>query len=255
MTPARVPPPGVRVEHITMESDTIVVASEPIPTRRAALHRIRVASPFQRYFSELTILEGHFVGVRCRRPGRPPGNYEVDLRFANAEPVRVHRIPWRWLAAAVAVAMLGAGAIAWSWRSGPAVPDLIFVAGLLASVAGLLVLIETARRATTSLEIRSLHGDIPLAGTTAGLGQLRVDTAFLAELRRHTDAARLARPQARHAFLCDEMREHHRLRELGVLSDAEYEAGKRRVLAAHSAERAPAPGQAGGPAPATSSRG
>jgi hypothetical protein len=47
------------------------------------------------------------------------------------------------------------------------------------------------------------------------------------------NAAKAERPQERPQFLRDEMREHHRLRELGVLSEEQYEQSKARILASH----------------------
>ncbi len=43
-----------------------------------------------------------------------------------------------------------------------------------------------------------------------------------------------SRSQPKQHFLCDSMREHHRLRELGVLSQSEYEQSKAHILAQHS---------------------
>lgn len=45
--------------------------------------------------------------------------------------------------------------------------------------------------------------------------------------------AKAARPQRPTHFLRDEMREHNRLQGLNVLSEAQYSAGKARILQAH----------------------
>ena len=67
----------------------------------------------------------------------------------------------------------------------------------------------------------------------AGIGRATIDAAFLAALIDSIHAASAERAQAPKTFLCDEMREHHRLHQLGILADAEYEAAKSRILAAH----------------------
>lgn len=51
---------------------------------------------------------------------------------------------------------------------------------------------------------------------------------------KNINAAKLARPQPKPQWFRDEMREHHRLRELKVLSEEAYEMSKRKILAAHS---------------------
>ena len=51
---------------------------------------------------------------------------------------------------------------------------------------------------------------------------------------RHVQIAIRARRSTRGAHLRDEIREHLRLREAGVLSEQDYEASKRRILARHA---------------------
>ena len=64
-----------------------------------------------------------------------------------------------------------------------------------------------------------MHGDATLVSVTGGIGSARAGKKFFVELIKSINAAKLARPQAKQQLLRDEMREHHRLRELGVLSE------------------------------------
>jgi hypothetical protein len=52
-------------------------------------------------------------------------------------------------------------------------------------------------------------------------------------LSRRVADARARAPQSRQQFLRDELREHRRLFEEGVLPEPVYEAGKQRILKAH----------------------
>ena len=80
------------------------------------------------------------------------------------------------------------------------------------------------RRTTESLEFVSMHGGATLVSVTGGIGSARAGKKFFIELIKSINAAKAARPQERPQLLRDEMREHHRLRELGVLSEEQYEA-------------------------------
>jgi hypothetical protein len=53
-------------------------------------------------------------------------------------------------------------------------------------------------------------------------------------LSAHLRIAVAARRPAKALHLRDEMREHARLHEAGVISKVEYEGGKARILAAHA---------------------
>ena len=61
----------------------------------------------------------------------------------------------------------------------------------------------------------------------------RAGKQFFVELIKSINAAKAERPQERPQFLRDAMREHHRLRELGVISEEQYEHSKARILASH----------------------
>ena len=78
-----------------------------------------------------------------------------------------------------------------------------------------------------------MHGEATLASVTGGIGSARNGKKFFVELIKNINAAKSARPQGKQQFLRDEMREHHRLRELGVLTEQQYEESKARILAAH----------------------
>ena len=109
-------------------------------------------------------------------------------------------------------------------------PMLVSAVTLVAAVGAILMFL---RRTTESLEFVSAHGGATLLSVTGGIGSARAGKAFFVELIKSINAAKVARPQPRAQLLRDEMREHHRLRELGVLSEEEYEASKARILASH----------------------
>lgn len=222
-----------RVEHVTIESREEIVSDPGAQPRRTTLRRCLLVSHRSACVTELSILQGHYLGVRSVRADGKAREYQFDLRFARPAPVREHHVPWAWLAGAAAVALLGAGALAWAWSSGASVREPFVVAGFFSVVIGIVALVASARRATTSLQVRSVHGNAPLVGVTDGLGSFRQDSGFFAELGSCTEAARRARPQEKQAYLCDQMREHYRLHQLGVLTDHQYESSKARILAAH----------------------
>jgi hypothetical protein len=225
-------PGRIRVEHVTMETADEGVAP-PEETTRAALRTCVIEGPFRQPGGELTILDGHYLGVRSVHPGKGPCEYQLDLRFARPGQVRVHRIPWGWLGVATFLAALGAAALAFAASRGLDGAAIFLIVGLAALAASPLAGYAAARSAMTLVEIRSVHGDAPIARVCGQVGRARIDGAFADELAGHIEAARRARPQDRKQFLCDLMREHHRLRSLGILGEEEYEAGKARILAAH----------------------
>ena len=88
-------------------------------------------------------------------------------------------------------------------------------------------------RTHDTIELLSVHGRAVLAEITGNVGISRATGDFVAEIGRRTADARAQQRQSKQQFLRDELREHRRLFEDGVLGEAAYEAGKRRILQAH----------------------
>lgn len=182
---------------------------------------------------ELTVLEGHHLRVRSSGARGARVDYEFDLRFADPTPVRMRSVPWAWILVAAILVATGLGALLYAW---PALRDFLGT-----TAAGWLVLVLVAaaggfvglRWTVESLQLVSAHGRAPLVSVSGRLGSSGRHRKAFADLSQHVPAARNARPQKEPKFLRDEMREHYRLRELGVFSDEVYERSKAAILAAH----------------------
>lgn len=224
--------PAIRAEHICLESDEPVVAARPCAT--AGGPTLKVVSNLRGCETELTIGGDHRLAIRSRRRRQPLRQYVVDLRFVDAEPVVERRVAWRCWQATAALAALGA---LWYWP-GPQLSDPVWQqAGLQASIGLLTAALCTGLfawyRTRETIELRSRHGGALLAEVTGSLGCSRAAGDFIAEMGRRIEAARSQAGQTRQQVLRDEMREHHRLWNEGVLSDTRYDASKRRILQAH----------------------
>ena len=100
------------------------------------------------------------------------------------------------------------------------------VAAVCAGIIALYLTRET-------IELRSVHGRALLVEITGSLGSSKVTRDFLENLVKRIDDVRAGAKQSKPHFLRDEMREHRRLWEAGILSDAAYDSSKRRILQAH----------------------
>jgi hypothetical protein len=222
-----------RVEHITLDGDAEIGATPTEQPDRTILHGYAFASRPDGCIVELAILEGHHLGVSRVRPGSGPCRFQFDLRFANPRPVRVRRLAWAWLIVASSLAGFAGGELASVWSAGGSALSPGMIHGALAVVFSIIALYVAYMRTTESIELRSAHGNATLVSVTGCVGSSRHCKQVFVELIRNIIAARLARPQPQPQFLRDEMREHFRLHQLGILSDQEYDASKARILAAH----------------------
>lgn len=229
-------PIRARAEHISLETSQDDVSSNAHKQRprRKPRFEYTLNSKLRGCTTQLAILEDHFLSVQLVRPDCTPTKYEFDLRFANTKPVIVRHVAWFWMALAVSLAALAAGALWMFWPETAAdwltpVP-MTALSALLAATASVFMFI---RRTTESLEFTSVHGGVTLVSVMGAVGSTRNGKTFFVELIKSINAAKAARQQRPQQFLRDEMREHHRLREVGALTEAQYEASKSRILSAH----------------------
>jgi hypothetical protein len=220
-------------EHILLESDV-----RDVPELRAArkVHaRLVVQNLLRRRAIELTLIDYFYLSVRERRARSPGLEYVLDLRFADPSLRLSRHVPWRWLMATFAFAAL-CGAIGWRIAAAPGpwwqhswIVVFAFLFGA-ATLAG----IVSAWRAHETLVLFSTNGRARILEFTGGLGTFRIIRRFSQQLAAHLRIAIAARRPANAEHLRDEMREHFRLKTIGVLAEEDYEAAKRLILARHT---------------------
>jgi hypothetical protein len=220
-------------EHILLESDVrreVPTLSQAEKTH-AAWH---CQSRLRRRRIELAIIDDYYLAVRAGRVGSLE-EYVLDLRFADPSISLKRHIPRRLISVALAFASLAALS---AWRMLAAASPWWHHAWSLVcattAASTLCVGLVCAWRMTETLALYSVHGRATLLAYTGGPGTLRTMQVFGRKLAGHIRLAIARRRSSKAEYLRDEMREHFRLREAGVLPQEQYEASKARILAQHA---------------------
>ena len=218
-------------EYILLESDEQPTVPHPRASRKRHA-RVEAPDRIRRRVLRLEIIDYFYLAVRVQRAQSVMAEYVLDLRFVDPSVRMSRHIATRWL---VATLVLAALAVAIGLRvQGSAAPGNWLVACLIASTLAVGAGFVCAYRTTETLAVFSIHGRARLLEYTGMLGLGRALRPFLIKLSAHVRIAIAARRRSKALHLRDEMREHARLHETGVLSKPEYEAGKVRILAAHA---------------------
>jgi hypothetical protein len=217
-------------EHILLESDERKI---PHPRCSRKHHgRVELRSLLRRRTLRLELVDYYFLVVRSYGSRSVSAEYVLDLRFVDSPPGLSRHFASRWLLAALA-SMALAGAIAFRTGGSAAPAGWLVAFGILSGMA-VAAAVVCLYRTTETLSIYSAHGRARLFEFTSGPGTGRTFKPFTNKLAAHIKLAVAARRSTKAEHLRDEMREHFRLRENGVLSAEEYEASKARILAEHS---------------------
>lgn len=220
-------------EHIVLESDERNVPA--LRTARKVHSRLRVQRSVRRRASELALIDYCYLSVRTWRSRSPDAQYVLDLRFVDPVLRLSRHVAWRFLAASAVLTVL---AVALAWRiSASSTPwwrhEWLALLGSLVGLAVCAALVGLYRT-TKTLVLFSVSGRARLLELTGGVGSFRAMRRFSRTLAAHVRIASARRRRSRAEHLRDEMREHQRLKEAGVLSEKEYEMSKARILAKHA---------------------
>lgn len=220
-------------EHILLESDERKIPA--LRTARKVHARLRVQSKVRRRAIELALIDYCYLSVRTWRSRSPDSQYVLDLRFVDPALRLSAHVAWRLM---TATAVLAALAVALAWRisassTGWWQHEWLPVLGGLSGLAVCAALISMYRT-TETLALFSVCGRARLLELTGGVGSFRAIRRFRRALAAHVQIAIARRRSSRGEHLRDEMREHLRLKEAGVLSEKEYATSKERILARHA---------------------
>jgi len=218
-------------EHILLESDDRTV---PDPcTARKSHAQCAFRSRLRNRTLQLEIIDFYYLSVKLGRAHSTVSEYVLDLRFVDPAVHVSRHIAWRSIVATLAI-----GALTFLSLTQISSPpqwwphDWLFVCAVLLVLTASALLVCTYRT-TETLALRSAHGRARLLEFTGRLGMSGSLRPFMNKLRAHIRIATTARRPTKRQHLRDEMREHYRLKEIGVLASLEYDASKSRILAEH----------------------
>jgi hypothetical protein len=221
-----------QAEHILLESDV----NREVPTLNRAKKTpaaLLCQSRLRRCRIELAIIDDYYLAVRTGRVGSLR-EYILDLRFADPSIHFTKHVPKRLIGAASAIGLLAALS-AWRAFSSTSTWYHAWLAICAATTVSTLCLsLLCVWRMTETFALYSLHGRATLLTYTGGPGTLRAVQKVGRKLASHIQLAIARRRSSKAEYLRDEMREHFRLKEAGVLQEEMYETSKARILAQHA---------------------
>lgn len=211
-------PLAIDYEHICLTSEE---PDEPVPAMARGAISAELAQSRGRVGSRFAIFNRSYLGVRTASASARAQEYCLKLAFLDPVPARPAGSPW-WSVAA-ALALLSSGLVLGGW-----VP-----ASYAALAAALLSLGLAVHRSFDRLIFYTRHGRVPVLQLLHHRPDRRQVKAFVGALQSAIREAAAEHSGVRSRLLRDEMKEHRRLLEAGVLQPQDFEAAQGRILRAH----------------------
>ncbi len=195
------------------------------PARQVA--GLEQVNRMRRCRSQFTLYSNHRLAVRTQGALQNPRDYGVHLGILDPQPKRQLRIAWHYVLGFV---VLSASAGFLASLSDTTNSSLLAV---MASASAALSLVLAIYRSHDRLVFYSQHGRVPLVVLFNRLPDRVMLDAFTDALIKEIKGARVHYPYTSET-LSEELKEHRRLREAGVISSRRYDIVKQRILGQHS---------------------
>lgn len=211
-------PLAIDYEHVCLTTEE---PDEPVPAMARSAISAELAESRGRIKRRFVIYNRSYLGVRMSGGSSCTQEYSLKLVFLDPTPSRPTGSPWWGVAAALA--LLSSGLVLGGW----------VITSYAALAASLLSLGLAVCRSFDRLIFCTRHGRVPVVQLLRRPTDRRHVKAFVAALQCAIREAATERSWDRSRLLRDEMKEHRRLLEAGVLQSRDFEAAKARILRAH----------------------
>ena len=184
------------------------------------------------YAAHFAIFGGHYVSVHIKRLFRRPVNYWIDLRYVESMPMRIFTLdrPPLWVTTGLGVLsiifFLGA------WLSHQSLFWLSIAVPLMCGA--LLAALVLAQRSKDRIVFCSRYARLPWFELLVTKPKRRAVDEYIKALTGAIHGVSNRRGDSQQERLGAELREHRRLREDGILSEAAYNSAKARLLGQHT---------------------
>ena len=189
------------------------------------------------YAAHFTIFGGHYVSIHIKRLFRRPVNYWIDLRYVESMPMRIFSLdrPALWVAVGLGVVSMIFFLVAWLSNQ-----PLFWLSVAVPLVCGaLLAALVLAQRSKNRIVFCSRYARLPWFELMVTKPKRRAVDEFIKALTGVIHGMGNRRGDSQQERLGAELREHRRLREDGILSEAVYNSAKARLLGQHTEAEGP----------------
>lgn len=213
-------------EHIFMGSDDADLDLEKVRSGSPQQH-FHIVNRAHALQTEMILFDGGWLSLRQHRSGKPGEAKMINLRYLDPRPQVRRYFAKRSFVLSIALAAAAVVATLLALFSIQLVVTM--PAALLLLTGSAIAFAACAYNTRKTVVFMTRHGRAPVVSLMATLGSFRAMRMIVPKLIEAIDQAADHEPEG-NKRLRSEMREHYRLRECGVLSQAVCTRSTQRIL-------------------------
>jgi len=189
------------------------------------------SSKIRDIYRKITIFNNHhcYQTIKNKRKGKY--KYRVDLSFLDPRPFRQRKIAWRWVMTSVALALISAVMIYMGWAANTITPTLNYgISVAVVSVAMLISLRLFINNTHDKIIFKSQYGRVKYIEVLNKYPDKKSFREFLGSFVNQVKNEKAKRNYSIAKFLARELGELRRLKNEEVITEKEYQSGKKAIF-------------------------
>ncbi len=189
------------------------------------------SSKLRDIYRKVTIFNNHHCYQTIKNERKGKYKYRVDLSFLDPRPFRRRRIAWRWLITSVALVLISAVMIYLGWVAKTTTPTLNYgISAAVVFVAMLISLRLFINNTHDKIIFKSQYGRVKYIEVLNKYPDKKSFRKFLGSFANQVKNEKAKRNYSIAKFLARELQELRRLKNEEVITEKEYQSGKKAIF-------------------------
>ncbi len=182
-------------------------------------------------YRKITVFNDHhcYQTIKNKRKGKY--RYRVDLSFLDPRPYRRRNIAWSWFFASVSLALIGSAMVYLGWFTKPLAPTTYYSVSVAVVIAAMMMsLLLFISNSYDRVIFKSQYGRVKYIEILNKYPNKKTCRKFLSNFVKQVKNEKAKRNYSIAKFLARELQELRRLKNEEVITDKEYQSGKKAIF-------------------------
>lgn len=189
------------------------------------------SSKIRDIYRKITIFNHHHCYQTIKNKHKGKYRYRVDLSFLDPRPFRQRKIAWTWFMTSVALALISAGMIYMGWIAKTITPTPNYgIAAAVVVVAMLISLRLFINNTHDKIIFKSQYGRVKYIEVINKYPNKKSFRKFLRSFVNQVKNEKAKRNYSIAKFLARELAELRRLKNEDVITENQYQSGKKEIF-------------------------
>ncbi len=182
-------------------------------------------------YRKVTVFNDHHCYQTIKNKGKRKYRYRVDLSFLDPHPYRRRNIAWSWFFASVSLALIGSAMVYLGWFTKPLTPTTYYSVSVAIVIAAMMMsLLLFISNSYDRVIFKSQYGRVKYIEILNKYPNKKTCRKFLSNFVKQVKNEKAKRNYSIAKFLARELQELRRLKNEEVITDKEYQSGKKAIF-------------------------